>query len=393
MPYRIFINTGEVSGDLQGALLVTALHRQAALAGISLEIVATGGKRIAEAGATLLADTTAIGSIGIFEALPYLVTSLQIQRQLKQYLQQQPPDLVVFLDYGSPNLALGGFVRQKLPNVPTIYYIAPQEWVWAINQQKTEKIIRISDRILAIFPGEATYYEKQGAQVSWVGHPLVDRMQNTPDRQTARQALQIDPQQLAVALIPASRWQELKYIVPVMFEAAQQLQAQVPQVQFYIPLSLEIYRPALQQAIDRYGLNATLVTGESQTVIAAADLAIAKSGTVNLETALLNVPQVVFYRVNPVTAWIAEHLLKFNAPFISPVNLLVMDSIVPEFLQYQATPEAITTAAIDLLLNPDRKQQMLTDYQRMRLQAGEIGVCDRAAQEILKMLTGSGQQN
>lgn len=391
MPYRIFINTGEVSGDLQGSLLVAALYRQAQQSGIALEIVATGGQRIAEAGATLLADTTAIGSIGIFEAIPYLATTLRIQQRLKQYFRQQPPDLVVFLDYVSPNLALGGFIRQHFPDIPTVYYIAPQEWVWAISRQKTEKIVHISDRILAIFPGEAAYYEKQGSQVTWVGHPLIDRFQEAPDRQTARQALQLDPQQLMVALIPASRWQELKYIVPVMFDAAQRLQAQLPQVRFYIPLSLEIYRPALQQAIDRYGLNATLVTGTSQTVIAAADLVIAKSGTVNLETALLNVPQVVFYRVNPVTAWIAEHLLNFNAPFISPVNLLVMDAIVPEFLQMQATPDAIATTGFDLLVNSERKQKMFADYQRLRLYTGEPGVCDRAAQEILKLLPGREQ--
>jgi lipid-A-disaccharide synthase len=384
--YQIFISTGEVSGDLQGSLLIQALKRQAEALGISLEIFALGGQRMAAAGATLLADTSAIGSVGLFESLPYVISTLRLQQQVKRFLQQNPPDLMVMIDYGSPNLAMGGFVRKQLPQVTTVYYIAPQEWVWSVSRRNTQEIIRISDRILAIFPAEATYYETQGGKVSWVGHPLLDRMQTAPSRLAARQQLGISAEQVMVALIPASRQQEIRYVMPVIFQAAQQIQAQLSHVQFWIPLSLEIYRPALEQAIQHYGLQATLVSDASQTVLAAADLAIAKSGTVNLETALLNVPQVVLYRLNPVTAWIAEHLLKFAAPFVSPPNLVLMEPIVPEFLQQQATPDRIAQEALDILQTPDRRQQMLSDYARMRQKLGEVGVCDRAASKILQLL-------
>lgn len=383
---RIFISTGEVSGDLQGALLIKALYQQAKQTGLELEILATGGQRMAAAGATLLADTSAIGSIGLFESLPYVLPTLQLQHRLKQSLKQHPPDLVVMIDYLSPNLVIGNFIRQHLAHVPTVYYIAPQEWVWSINRRNTEQILRVSDRILAIFPAEATYYAKQGGTVSWVGHPLVDRMQSAPSREVARQTLEIAPDQTAIALIPASRKQELKYILPTMLQAAQQIQQQLPQVQFWIPLALEVYRPVLERAIQQFQLRATLVANQAQTVIAAADLVIAKSGTVNLETALLNVPQVVMYRLNPITAWIAEHLLQFSAPFVSPPNLVLMEPIVPELLQYQATPDRIAQTALDLLFIPEKRQQILSDYQRMRQQLGEVGVCDRAAEEILKML-------
>lgn len=121
--FRIFLSTGEVSGDLQGALLTEALQRQAEQAGIALEILALGGDRMAKAGASLLANTSAIGSIGILESLPYVWSTLQIQRQVKRYLRQQPPDLVVMIDYFGPNLVIGNFVRQALPHVPTVYYI------------------------------------------------------------------------------------------------------------------------------------------------------------------------------------------------------------------------------------------------------------------------------
>ncbi len=383
---RIFISTGEVSGDLQGAMLVTALHRQAERLGIPLEIVALGGDRMAAAGATLLGNTTAIGSIGLVEALPYIIPTLQLRQRAKQYLSQHPPDLVVMIDYVGPNIGIGKYLRRHLPQVPLVYYIAPQEWVWSINANTTQAILEITDRLLAIFPAEAAYYEKRGVNVTYVGHPLIDRFPVPPDREAARQQLGISEDQVAIALLPASRQQELKYLLPILLETAQRLQEQLPQVQFWVPLSRPEFQPILEQAFHQAKVRATVLVDPNQTVLAAADLAIAKSGTVNLELALMGVPQVVFYRVNRLTAWIAEHILKFSVPFMSPPNLVMMKSIVPEFMQQFATPEALTTAALGLLTSPARRQRMQEDYQQMRQAMGEPGVCDRAALEILKMV-------
>ena len=386
MKRRIFISTGEVSGDLQGGLLIEALWRQAEHLGVDLDILGLGGDRMAQAGARLLGNTSSIGSIGLFESLPYILPTIWIQHRAKRYLKQYPPDLVVMIDYLGPNIGIGSYARNHLPQIPIVYYIAPQEWVWSPSSRNTRRIVRMTDRLLAIFPEEARYYQNWGADTIYVGHPLLDRMQTAPSRLEAREFLGIASEEVAIALLPASRPQELKYLLPVMFQAAQEIQEKLPQVRFWIPLSLEIYRRPLEQAIQHYGLRARLLTHHTQMAIAAADLAITKSGTVNLEIALLNVPQVVMYRVSPLTAWIAEHWLKFSIPYMSPPNLALMQSIVPEFLQHQATPQNITQAAIDLLLNPDRQQQMRDDYARMRQVLGEPGVCDRAAQEILKIL-------
>ncbi len=383
---RIFISTGEVAGDLQGSLLIAALKRQAYKAGLELEIVALGGEKMASLGVTLLANTSGIGSVGILESLPYILPTLQIQRQAIAYLKQQPPDLVVLIDYMGPNLAIGSYIRRNLPQVPVVYYIAPQEWVWSVNSRNTNLILGFTDKLLAIFPEEARYFQDKGASVTWVGHPLVDRMQKFPSRETARTKLGIGADEMSVVLLPASRRQELKYLLPVMFQAAQVIQAKLPQVHFWIPLSMEIYRQPIEQAIQNYGLRATVISGQAQEVFAAADLAITKSGTVNLELALANVPQVVLYRLHPITAWIARSLLKGSIPFASPANLVVMKQIVPEFLQEQATPENIIQAALELLLNHERQEQMKADYQEMRHYIGEVGVCDRAAKEILQMM-------
>lgn len=383
---RIFISTGEVSGDLQGALLIAALYRQAEKLGLELEITALGGDRMAQAGAKLLANTSAIGSMGLVEALPFVLPTLQIQRIAKRHLQENPPDLVLLIDYMGPNLGLGTYLKQHLPQIPVVYYIAPQLWVWSLQRQDTKTVVKICDKLLAVFPAEAKYYEKHGANVSWVGHPLVDRMPTVASRSVAREQLGIGDTETAIALLPASRPQELKYLMPVMFQAAQRIQAQIPTAQFWIPLSLEEYRPVIEQAIEQYQLRAKIVTTGSQEVLAAADLAITKSGTVNLELALLNVPQVVIYRISAVTNWIGRKLVGFSIPFMSPVNLLVMRGIVPELFQENATAEAIIQESLDLLLNPQRRAQIQADYQEMRQTMGDVGVCDRAALEILEMI-------
>lgn len=380
---QIFISTGEVSGDLQGGLLVEALRNKANVKGIDLEIVGLGGERMEKAGAKLLGKTTKIGSMGLIESIPYVIPTVTIQKKAKQYLRDNPPDLLILIDYLGPNLSIGTFARRNLPNLPIIYYIAPQAWVWSINEQTTQQLINITDHLLAIFPEEARFFEEKGVPVTLVGHPLLDRLQNAPNRSQARAKLGIPESQTAIALLPASRQQELKYILPVICQAAQEIQEKIPDVHFFVPVSLDSYKNAIEEKIQEYKLNATILKDNPLEAIAAADLAISKSGTVNLEIALLNVPQVVIYRVNPVTMWVARKILKFSIPFMSPVNLVVMREIVPELLQEQATPQRIVKESLELLLNKEIRKQTLQDYQEMREGLGDIGVCERVADKIL----------
>jgi lipid-A-disaccharide synthase len=390
---RIFISTGEVSGDLQGALLVAALLRRASQTNLNLEIVALGGDRMAHQGAKLICNTSTIGSVGLWESLPLIIPTWQVQRQAKAYLASHPPDVVVLIDYVGPNLAIGSYLRKQYPLVPIIYYIAPQAWVWSPNKGDVKQIAKITDYLLAIFPEEARFYQAKGVNVNWVGHPLLDRLENAPSRATAREILGIDSQKKVITLLPASRQQELKYILPVIFEAAKVLQEKLsPDVEFLIPLSLSKYEPAIKEAISCYGLNARIIRDNSLGAIAAADLAITKSGTVNLEIALLNVPQVVLYRVSAVTMWVARNLLKFSISFMSPPNLIRNRAIVPELLQEEATSERIITESLAILTNPAKIAQIQSDYQLMRQELGDVGVCDRAAQSILDFFMSISQK-
>jgi lipid-A-disaccharide synthase len=382
--FHVLMGTGEVSGDLQGSLLVQALYREAAARGWSLTIAALGGKRMAAAGSDLLADTSHISAIGLLESLPYVRATLTIHRKVRERLRSAPPDLAVLIDYPGANIPLAGYLNQTYPNCPIVYYIAPQEWAWAFGKGATQKIVERTDQIVAIFPQEAEYYAAHGAKkVTWVGHPFVDTLAVGPSRTEARRLLNIPPEQTAIALLPASRQQELKQILPVLCAAARQIQQQVPTAHFWIPVAQADFQQPLSAAIEQNHLNATL-SEDAQLTLRASDLLIGKSGTVNLEAALLNVPQVVVYRVHPVSGWLYRRLLGFKVPFISPVNLIAQRCIVPELLQDEANPEAITHHALELLASSEIRNQMLANYRGLNL--GKPGVLERAAKLILDSL-------
>lgn len=382
---RIFISTGEVSGDLQGGMLVEALYRQAKILAIDLEIVALGGDRMLEAGANLLANTIGIGSVGLIESIQFLLPTWKIQQKAKKYLQNNAIDIVVLIDYLGPNLAIGNFIKDKLPNVPIIWYIAPQYWVWSPFKKDIDTLIKIPDKILAIFPEEAKFFQERGISSTYVGHPLSDRIKKAPTRDKAREILNINPDQKIITLFPASRKQEIKYLLPVICEAAKQIQSKIENVHFLIPVSLPTYRHAIEQKVNEYNLSATLLEDNTLNAIASADLAITKSGTVNLELALLEVPQVVIYKVNPFTMWVARKILNFSIPFMSPTNLVSMSEIVPELLQEKATVENIVNESLKLLFDNEARKKMQLQYQEIKtiLANEETNISDRTAKEII----------
>ena len=391
---RLLISTGEVSGDLQGGLLVAALRKEADRRQLPLEISALGGERMRQAGATLLANTTPMGSIGLWEALPLVVPTLRVQRRVGRWLKRTPPDAVVLIDYMGANVGLGLKVKRRLPQVPIFYYIAPQEWAFRVGEGSSTRLIGFTDRILAIFPEEARFYGARGAQVTWVGHPLLDTLVDLPSQDVARAQLGLQPHERLLLLFPASRQQELRYLLPPLAAAAAELQRRCPGLRVMVPAGQAAFEPVLAQMLEAAGVQAEVVPAAQADQLrpllcAAADVALNKSGTVNLELALRGVPQVVTYRVSRPTAWVAKHLLNFQVDHISPVNLVLQERLVPELLQDQLTAEAVVNEALPLLNDPRARQRVLDGYQRLRQALGEPGVTQRAAAAILDALPNS----
>ena len=388
---RVLISTGEVSGDLQGSLLVSALHRQAALRGLPLEVLALGGARMEAAGADLLADTAPLGSIGLWEALPLVLPTLKLQSRVNRELASRPPDAVVLIDYMGANVRLGKRLRRELPQVPITYYIAPQEWAWRMNDGGTSSLLEFTDKILAIFPDEASFYASHGADVTWVGHPLLDLTAQRPERLDARRQLGLDPEGKLLLLLPASRPQELRYLMPVLAEVAARLQDRDPSLSVMVPAGLSRFEKPLAAALEAAGVRARVIPAAEADALkpalfGAADLALGKSGTVNLELALQGVPQVVGYRVSRLTAWVARHLLRFQVDHISPVNLLLKERLVPELLQDTFTVDDFREQAIPLLEDDQCRGRILEGYRRLRETLGSPGVTDRAAAAILDQI-------
>ena len=393
---RLLVSTGEVSGDLQGSLLIRALRGEASQRGLSLELVALGGERMRQAGAQLIADTASMGAIGLWEALPLILPTLKLQRQLRRWLASNPPDGVVLIDYMGANINLGLRLKSLYPQVPITYYIAPQEWAFSLGDGGTTRLIGFSDRILAIFPEEARFYGERGAAVTWVGHPLLDTLAQLPSRDQARKRLGLAAEVPVLLMLPASRRQELRYLLPAMAAAVAELQRRQPRLEVLVPSGLSGFEAELGAVLTKAGVRARIIAaGDADRLkpdlCAAADLALAKSGTANLELALRGVPQVVVYRVSRVTAFVAKRLLRFNVPHISPVNLVLNERLVPELLQDQLSCEAIVAEAAPLLdPTSGARQRMLEGYQRLRRALGEPGVTSRAASAILDLVVTSG---
>ena len=383
---RIFISTGEVSGDLQGGLLVESLFKQANEMNLDIEIEGLGGEKMKSAGANIITDTSAIGSVGLWESVPFILPTLKLQKKAIAYLKQNLPDLIVLIDYVGPNLAIATALKKTFPDVPIIWYIGPQFWVWVPLGKDLEQLLKVTDKLLAIFPQEAKFYEQRGLDTTYVGHPLIDRIKDkAPNRQESRDKLGLEEEDKLIALLPASRKQELKYLLPVMLESAVEIKRQLPNAKFYLPISLPQYRSKIEETIAKYDVEINLYQGETLDILAGADLAITKSGTVNLELALLKIPQVVIYKVNAVTIWVARSILKFSIPFMSPVNLVPMREIVPELLQEKASTKNIVDLSLELLLDSDRQQKLDQDYQELinTLEQGRSSICDRVALEVL----------
>lgn len=389
---RLLISTGEVSGDLQGSLLIQALFAEARSRGLELEVVALGGERMRQAGATLLADTLAMGAIGLWEALPLVLPTLRLQRRLRRWLDLHPPDGAVLIDYMGANVNLGLRLRRRFPQLPILYYIAPQEWAWRLGEGGTTRLIGFTDRILAIFPEEARFYGSRGAAVTWVGHPLLDTLADLPDRAGARRKLGLDADVPVLLLLPASRTQELRYLLPPMLEAVARLQRTLPALEVLLPAAQPGFRERLESAAAEAGVRLRVIPADQADahwplLCAAADAALTKSGTANLQLALRGVPQVAGYRVSRVTALVARHLLRFAVDHISPVNLILDERLVPELLQDDFQAEAIV-AALEPLLQPGSTAAAIQQegYTRLRQRLGEPGVTRRAACAILDQL-------
>ena len=376
MNRKIFISTGEVSGDLHGGLLANALFNEAEKRSIDLEVYGLGGERMRKEGVKILQDTTSISAIGIWEALPLIIPIIKIQKRFYKSLKKLSPNCLVLIDYMGPNIKMGRKLKSDKNKIPIYYYIAPQEWAWRVGNNATTDLITFSDKIFAIFKQEANFYKKRGGNVLWIGHPMIDLIKKLPTKRDSRKILKLRSNENILLIMPASRNQELKYVLPVFMQTARKLQQKYPNLVVYIPSCREVFDAKFKVALDKYKVQGKIVAQKDieqlkPYIYSLTNLALCKSGTVNMELALYGIPQIVGYRVSRVTAFMAKKILNFKVKFISPVNLLLKKIIIPEFVQKEFEVIKIFNKACRVIDRKSEKVKILKGYDALKKELGQ----------------------
>ena len=391
MNKKIFISTGEVSGDLHGGLLSKALFDEARKHSINLEIYGLGGEKMKNEGVNIFQDTTSISAIGIWESIPLILPMIKIQKKFIKSIAEYRPSCLILIDYMGPNIKIGTKLKRSRNNFPIYYYIAPQEWAWRIGNNRTTNLINFSDKIFAIFKQEAGFYRRRGGNVFWVGHPMIDLTKKLPSKKDSRTILKLRANQNILLLMPASRPQELRYILPTYLKTAKKLQLRYPSLIVYIPSCRRVFDERFRKGLEKYGIKGKVISQQDNSelkpyIYSLTKLALCKSGTVNMELALYGIPQIVGYKVSRVTAFIAKRILNFKVKFISPVNLLLKRLVIPEFVQRNFNENKIFHKACRLLDLKLEKSKMKKGYTLLRKELGEKGVVERAAKEIINSI-------
>ncbi|MDI9863854.1 lipid-A-disaccharide synthase [Flectobacillus sp. DC10W] len=365
---KYYIIAGERSGDLHGSNLIKAILQKDANA----QIRAWGGDMMQDAGATLVKHYKDIAFMGFAEVIKNLPTILGLLSFCKKDIQAYQPDVVILIDYAGFNMRVAKFVKSI--GIKTFYYISPKVWAW--NQSRALNIKKFVDRMFVIFPFEKDFFKKYDYEVDYVGNPLFDAIADFQPKPNFRKEARVG-QKPIIALLPGSRQQEVAKILPLMVAQAYNF----PDYQFVIAgvsnLPKELY--ARWQSI----FPIKVVYDDAYNLLSVADAALVTSGTATLETALLNVPQVVCYKTSGISFAIAKMVIK--VPYISLVNLVAQKKIVPELIQSDLNNITVQEE-LKKILTPEGRQAQLEGYAEVRALLGDKGASAKAGSLMVDYL-------
>lgn len=376
MTRRVLLVAGEASGDMHGADLVTALRTLVP----AVEVRGIGGPQLRAAGMETLVDATSIATMGFLEARERLGAVVRAYRQMRRIVRAaDAPDLLILIDFAEFNLALAGVAHRR--GVPVLYYISPQVWAW--RRGRVRKIARRVDRLAVVFPFEAALYAGSGARAEFVGHPLLDRVRATRSRAETMARHGLDPTKRLVALLPGSRGKEIRLILPVMAEAAATLVGR-GDTQCVLALADTLSAADVAASMRGQPLAATVVEGDTYDLVHASELVLVASGTATLETALLERPMVIVYRVTPLTWALARRLV--SVPFIGMPNIIAGRALVPELIQDEATGPRLAAEATRFLDDAGLRAATTVELGGLRQRLGGGGAARKAAAIAAEML-------
>ncbi len=364
---------GEASGDLLAGLLLRPLHRKIP----GLAPYGIGGPRMVAEGFRADWSIDKLAVRGYVEVLRHFVEIAGIRRRLRARLLADPPAAFIGIDAPDFNFGLERQLRDawrgrgRERKRPIVHFIGPSIWAW--RGSRITKIARAVDHMLVLLPFEAKIYHDAGIPATYVGHPLADVIPLAPDRAAARAALGLPAAAPIIALLPGSRLSEIDYNAPTFLDAASILAGRHPEARFVVPMAGDAARARFDAVAATRTLPLTVVDGRSHEVLAACDAVLVASGTATLEAALFKRPMVVAYKVATLTAMMMRRM--GYIPYVSLPNILAGEFVVPEFLQEDATPQAIATALDHQLVDPHNRraleERFTALHESLRCDTGE----------------------
>ena len=381
---KIMIVAGEPSGDLHAshvARRLTALCPDIALFGM-------GGDWMEKASVSLdfhIRDSAVMGFADVITVLPMF---LRKQASLKRRIREERPDVLLLVDFAEFNMPLAKFAQKH--GVPVVYYIPPKAWAWRANRAR--KLAKWANVVAAIFPFEAEFYRNAGANAEFVGHPLVDFAQTSLSTHAAREHLGLsetadDENTPVIGLMPGSRRSEIRHILPVMLSTAANIAQVYPNAQWVLPLAPGISHELIEKCKQEQNLSGKqvpsikIVEDATYPVMRASTLLLVTSGTATLEAACIGTPMIIVFR----TASLNWHIIKALTPLERSglPNLIAGRDIVPELLQTELTPTALTELSLDFLQNPQKRETQREALQTVHAQLGTAGAAERTAELVL----------
>ena len=367
---------GEASGDAHGAEV--ALQLQQLSPGIRLS--GMGSTEMQQAGVELFFDSRDIAVVGIVEILKHWGDIKQAMKRVKHQLETTRPDLLILIDYPEFNLKMARHAKSL--GIKVLFYISPQIWAW--RPKRIHKIGRSIDHMAVLFEFEVDYYRRANIPVTFVGHPLVDKVKTSDQLHQLRTHIGIPETATVVGLFPGSRHSEIHKHLELLLETAQLMQQQQPDLHFVLPVASSLNLADIEQRCSPYGLNLTLTRDHLYDVIANCDAIASCSGTVTLEIALLEIPLCIIYKTSALSYQILKRLITIDQ--IGLANIIMQREIVRELIQHEATPQKISAELFRLLDDAPYRKRVIEDLKQVRQSLGMGQGSARLAQLALSLL-------
>ena len=366
---------GEASGDMHAASLVKALLKRDP----NLTFFGVAGDQLQRTSFETLFTVSKLTGMGLLELAGNIKNIIAAYRLLRRTLRTRRPSLLILIDFPEFNLRLARLAKKLA--VPVLYYVSPQVWAW--RRGRIREIAQVVDKMAVVFPFEVEFYERHHVPVEFVGHPLLDVVRVSQKRESILSELGLDKERPVIALLPGSRRKEIAYHLPVMVAAATELK-RVEQAQFFCVRASTLDRAELQKELDHAGFVIPIVEGGRYNAVNAADLVWAASGTATLETALLEKPMIVVYRVSWVTYWLARLLVKIE--YIGIANIIAGRPIVPELVQSDLSSKRLVQESQAILNDHDARRTMIANLRMLREQLGAPGAANRVAELAVSLM-------